>query len=247
MKERFLTREELMVEGGIDAAQTPPINHNERRKQLIIIDLIFDISLSMSLFFSDLIHGFNQLILPGLKKVHEKDAAAIRLGCILFSDEVVKPWYGFLPLDQIEKRSLRITDFEAPGLKGQTALYRAIIEALRGTSAVSDKLRNNNSLPIRKLMIITDGANNEAPFDVSEVRKAVIDFNLGEEDTLAMAYFDTNQGLSLDKFNAMAKAIGVTHKGYFDLTKDGNKQNIEDRRKAFRRALNLFSKESVLK
>lgn len=219
-----------------------PLNRKEENMQLIVVDALFDFSGSMKDYYAELVACFNEILLPGLLGASRKQVAAARLGTLFFSDKIVRPWEGFRSLDEIATRPLSRSDYSVAGLGGMTALYRTLIESLQRTDNFSKAVRKGNARPTRKIMALTDGANNLSPQNPSEVSEAIKRFKPGKADVISLAYFKTSDGLSEREFKDMARATGVTHTYFADLTAGGN---IETRRKNFRHHFGIFSSQSL--
>jgi len=224
-----------------------PLNEKEKRREMVIFDLIMDISGSMSKYYEDLVWCFNSILLPGLQGA-SKTRFSVRLGCQLFSDDIVSPWKGFLSLDEILTNPLKIADLKRTGLGGQTALFRAAVNGIQLTKAVSPILRPKAVPPLCKVFILTDGANNLPPHSPSEVANAIKSFGKPTLFQVAIAYFKTNDGLSEDAFKKMANEAGIgKNRCYFaDLTNQKMANNLDLQKKEFRRYFEIFSSDFFL-
>lgn len=222
---------------------TPP-NKKEENMQFIVFDAIFDFSGSMKAFYSTLIMCFNEILLDALLGASRKNCTALRLGCMFFSNTIVKPWDGFLSLDEAKERPLTTNDYNRHGLGGCTALYRAMIESIRRTDKFAKAIKRGNSKPIRKIMILTDGANNLDPLDPFGVLHVIKESRLSEGDIITLAYFKTSDGLSEREFKEMAKQTGVTNTYFADLT-IGKGKDIEAQKKDFRHHFGILSSQTA--
>lgn len=218
-----------------------PLSEKEKNRPLTVVDTVFDFSGSMEAYYAVLIECFTDIFLPGLLGASRKQVAAVRLGTMFFSDEIVKPWNGFLSLDEVSARPLTKADYTKAGLMGGTALYRALIESMNRTNQFCSAIRKGTAPPTRKIMALTDGANNLAPRNPSDVFNAIKIFRPTKNDMVSLAYFKTKEGLSEREFKEMAKATGVTQTYFADLT---NSRNIEESRRNFRHHFGIFSSQT---
>lgn len=227
--------------------RTTPLNSKEKSaRELIFMDIIFDVSGSMCDYYTELVSCFKEILLPGLKEASRVNVAAMRLGCVLFSSSIALPWDGFKSLDEVQANPLSMHHLQQDGLRNQTALYKAIIKGVRGTTMNARIAMEKNciSMPLRKIMILTDGANNLAPFDTESVLQEIqgAEFSLDEkQDQVSLAYFKTRQGLSENEFQQIARRIGINDFYTADLTGTGSKNDLETRKSLFREHFEIFS------
>ncbi|PJC40590.1 MAG: hypothetical protein CO042_02995, partial [Parcubacteria group bacterium CG_4_9_14_0_2_um_filter_41_8] len=103
---------------------TPP--QPSESSQPIIFDVILDISGSMAEYYDELVDCFNTIMIPSLQKAAERYKGPMRLGCLLFSNELVPAWRGFKTLKELGSAPLKREMLNQPGLGGTTALYAAM-------------------------------------------------------------------------------------------------------------------------
>jgi hypothetical protein len=180
-------------------------------------------------------------MLPSLSQVKEKYAKTLRIGSFVFSDEIVPVWNGFKSINSALRYPLSMSTIKKTGNK-RTALYRTMIKCL-GQSANAANQANKSgdpSVPAKiKICILTDGANNLDPHDENTVKQITSQIQDKNQVQLVLAYFKTDDGLSIDQFNAMAKATGFDHKTYyFDITEG---KNVDERARNFRRFFGILS------
>lgn len=229
-----------------------PKEHGKEIGVPIFFDVILDISGSMSDFYDELVYCFNNIMIPALKKAGERYKGSLRIGCLLFSDELVPAWRGYRSLDELGQNPLKKKMLEQNGLKGYTALYGAMRAGILWTAAAMEYMREkgDGEVPKGKIIILTDGANNKPPMEEAIVMKTLA--SIGKEnrkafkdrgkDNLLIGYFNTSEGLSKNDFMKMAEKTGFEGLGFYDIAKGGT---LEEKRAAFRHYFGIFSSQAT--
>lgn len=215
----------------------------EELNQKIIMGIGMDVSPSMDDQYTTLTTCFNEIMIPSFEKVATKYGKTLRVGSTAFSEKIVPVWNGFKTIRGAKKYSFSNSIIqEALGHNGGTALYRAMIELLKQSANAATQANNsgNPTAPAKiMLCILTDGANNQNPLDSDAVKQITDSIRDKNQIRLSLAYFKTNLGMSVEEFNAMAKATGFDHKTYyFDVTAG---KTVEERRKNFRHFFGILS------
>jgi hypothetical protein len=225
---------------------TAPIGGYEVGKP-IIFDIILDITGSMEDYYDELVDCFNKIMIPALKGASERYKGPLRIGCMLFSEQMVPAWEGFKTLDELGAAPLKRKMLDQPGLQSWTALYGAMRAGVLWTAAAMEHMREVSEgevVPQGKIIVLTDGANNKPPMSESAVSSAFESLGRIERRNLQalIGFFKTDQGLTKKQFDDMAKKTGFTGLGFYEITKGGK---IEDRRKSFRHQFGIFSSAST--
>jgi hypothetical protein len=219
-----------------------PIDNKEPLGEPILVNYLLDVSGSMALIKQELIDSFNTDCLGTLYNANEKDKKVIRVEASVFAAEFLPLWYGYKALSELSESPTNITQTSGRnlGLGNRTALYASILKGYgRLVSAAKSFAQGSakNRMIQGKLIVLTDGANNLAPYEADEVKK-VINWREPEvkvEKTLV--YFATSDGLDRATFKAMAIGCGFDHAFFFD--EHGRDHTSQQR--ALRHLMNIFS------
>ncbi|EKE15774.1 MAG: hypothetical protein ACD_11C00106G0014 [uncultured bacterium] len=221
------------------------IDHRKETGKPIIFNVILDISGSMDDYYKELINGFNSVMIPSLKQASERARGPMRLGCLLFSEKLVPAWRGFKTLEELGTEPLSLNMFDQPGLKGRTALYGAMRSGIIWTASAMEHLRQNSrgSIPQGKIIILTDGANNENPLDEASVSTAFNGIEKIDAKNLqpVIGFFNTSDGLTKEQFEIMVKKTGFTGLGFYDIARG---KNMKEKQASFRHQFGIFSSQA---
>jgi len=228
------------------------MNHKKETGAPIFFDIILDASGSMEKYFDILVQCVNSILIPALVNVSERQKNALRLGCLLFSKELIPAWIGFKTLEELGSRPLRREMFNKPGLGGSTTLYGAMKSAIIWTAASIEHMRETGrgEVPKGKIIVLTDGANNNPPENGTSVNdsfngldeKAKRAFSNKGKNQKVIGYFNTDNGLNKEQFETMAKVTGFEAKGFYDIAKG---KTLEEKQKAFRHHFEMFSRAAT--
>lgn len=215
----------------------------EELNQRVIMGIGMDVSPSMDEQYATLTNCFNEIMIPSFETAAKKYRRTLRIGSVAFSSKVVPVWDGFKTIRGAQKClfSNGIIN-QALQPNGGTALYRAMIELLKQSANAATQVNRSGdpTVPAKiTLCILTDGVNNQNPLDSDAVKQITDNIQDKQQIQLSLAYFKTKLGMSVEEFNAMAKATGFDHKTYyFDVTAG---KTIEERQKNFRRFFGILS------
>lgn len=219
---------------------------NSETGQPMIFDVILDVSQSMNSLFNELVDCFNDIMIPALKGVCAEQKNALRLGCMLFSDKLIPAWPGYKSLKELGAKPLKRSAIDQPGLNGCTALYGAMRAGILWTAAAMDFMREEGrgGVPKGKVIVLTDGANNLEPQDITIVKKTMDEISKINARNLqrVIGYFNTGSGLTEDQFNALVNATCFEGLGFYDIAK-GN--NPKEQQASFRHHFGVFSRKSA--
>jgi len=214
-----------------------------------IVYFIIDASPSMEPVAQALRDCFTNDFVPAVRDARESDISVLRIGgCVFSSGKPTPIWKGiengrpvyFHTLDSLPG----LTSVEYDPERGYgTSLHLAIIEgtatALRYAVDVQDETGTDPEVDI---IILSDGANNDAPRDPSEARKVI----QGCDPTRVrhmFFYFDTSWGLPDAKTYA-TRDLGISSEQVEEfLRRQG--ETDEDMAKRFRRMMAVMSRVSA--
>ncbi|HEU4914881.1 MAG TPA: hypothetical protein VFT16_05805 [Candidatus Saccharimonadales bacterium] len=165
---------------------------------LRVVFFILDASPSMEDVADGLRNGFNNDFVPAVRAAREDDISALRVGGTAFSSGAPKPiWVAsdgthFHPFNQLPE--LTAKDYD-PNRGWGTALHRAILDGTAQALKYVAELQLQTGMDVDvDIVILTDGANNEAPRDASQIYQMIT----GRDKTrvrYVFFYFQTDYGL----------------------------------------------------
>jgi len=216
---------------------------------LHVIHFALDASPSMAGEFPHLVDAVNEVSIPALKGVKTADKKAMRLSCSLFSGRIVPSWLGYRSPWQLGKEQLNESTFKSAGYD-YTHLYEAIIEgrrsidgAMRCYKSQNRMAREKEGLVVGRLLVFTDGANYSPTAGVqltpNDVRRELTRNN-GYTLRTVLVYFETGGGIKESEI----KNLALNQMGFKEVWYFGDKDTLENRRRAFRHSLNLWSSKS---
>jgi hypothetical protein len=219
-----------------------PISYRSEIGQPIIFDFILDISEPMRDFCTELIDGFNDIMITALKNASNRHKGGIRIGCLLFSDKIIPAWQGFKTLEELGPRPLKRAMFDQDGLHGKTALHSAMKSGILWTAAAMRHIHEKGRGEVSKgrIIVLTDGVNNMPPMDESAVANTFDSIGKIERRNLQakIMLFNTAVGLTSDQFDKMCELTGFTSAGFIEIPKNAGPA---ERRASFRQQIrNLF-------
>ncbi len=228
-----------------------PMDYKKEIGQPIIFDIILDISGSMKDFYDELVFCIMNILIPALEKAGERYRGPVRIGCLLFSGKLVPAWYGYKTLEEIRKNPLTRKMLDQDGLQGRTALYGAMKAGVLWTAATMDYMRETGrgEMPKGKLIVLTDGANNEDPLEESAVMRTVDGvgkananafFDKGMNNKV-IGFFNTNDGLSETEFKEVCKNTGFEGLGFYEIAKG---KSLAEKQASFRHYFKIFSSQA---
>jgi len=206
----------------------------------IVFDFIFDASGSMAERYGELADCFNTITIPSLREAAVQYTNPLRVGCLLFSNELVPAWRGFKTLEELGDRPMNAGMFRQPGLGGNTALFRAMESGVEWTAAAMKLLDPDNAMG--KIAVLTDGANNQEPMSPQGVANIMGTIQYPKSFKTSIAYFKTGQGLSYEQFREMAAATKFEGVEFYEIAPKGND---EEQRRQFRHHFGIFSKKQT--
>lgn len=209
----------------------------------IIFDVILDCSGSMDDLHDELVDCFNTIMIPALAGVCQRNKSSLRLGCMLFSGQLIPAWYGYKSLKELGPKPLKREMLNQPGLGGGTALYGAMRAGLLWTADAMKEMKDegDGEIPTGKIIILTDGANTLDPSDPSIVTKTIGQLGRARIQKV-IGFFNTSQGLKKHEFDTMVKNTGFEGIGFYDISGEGN---LAKKRASFRHHFELFSREAT--
>ena len=223
-----------------------PMKYGKEIGQPIIFDVILDISGSMELFYDELVDCFNDILIPSLKEAGERYKGSTRVGCLLFSEKLIPAWYGYKDLADLGKKPLKKAMLEQDGLRGYTALYGAMRTGILWTAATMEYMHKNGrgEMPKGKIIVLSDGANNREPRETASVIKSInsIDKLYAKNLQRVIGFFNTDDGLTRDQFNVMAKETGFEGLGFYEIAKG---VSDKEKRASFRHHFKIFSSQAA--
>lgn len=211
-----------------------PINEIET-DDVTLIFFILDQSSSMKDVEQDLINGFNDILIPGLKGGSHDIVSTIEIGGLVFNHNIQPMWGGgFQKLEDLP--SLTKADYST---SGGTALHQAVLDALTAGSVRTTQIMNELGIPPKVMFVVlSDGANNCLPQDPADVKK-VADSLSNEIFVKAFAGFETWESVD---FKQIAQAIGFGKP--FEMKKKVGEPEDEMRRR-FRHLLGIMSSSLI--
>lgn len=214
---------------------SPFTSEEEETDQFKIVLFVIDGSGSMEDVEDMLINEFNETVIPSLKEGKKNVVSGLRIGGLVFNNTVTPLWGGgFNPLDDIP--DLSRNDYSA---RGSTALNRAILDGLTGVTAYALDIRKKTGTnPEVIVIVMSDGANNQAPFDADVVYQVTSKLSR-ELFTLAFAGFETFERVD---FRQIAQDLGFPE--IFEM-KMVPGETDEDRRRRFRHLIGIMSSTLV--
>jgi len=222
------------------------MNYKEEAGQPIIFDVILDISGSMKDFYNELVDCFNDIMIPSLKEASHRYKGSLRIGCLLFSTNLVPAWQGFKTLKELGSTPLKRSMLNQSGLQGRTALYGSMRAGVLWTAAAMEHMHENGrgEFPKGKIIVLTDGANNEPPEDEMAVKSALDNLSKVNRQNLqsVIGFFDTDGGLTESAFKTMVSKTGFAGLGFYGIA-DG--KSIEEKRSSFRHHFKIFSSQAA--
>lgn len=200
-----------------------------------LIFFILDQSSSMEPVEQDLISGFNDILIPGLKGGSQDIVSTIEIGGLVFNYNIQAMWGGgFQKLEDLPP--LTKSDYST---SGSTALHQAVLDAFTAVSVRTTQIMNELGIPPKVMFVIlSDGANNNPPDDPADVKK-VADSLSNEIFVKAFAGFETWEPVD---FKQIAKDIGFGKP--FEMKKQPGESDDEMKRR-FRHLLGIMSSSLV--
>jgi hypothetical protein len=183
----------------------------------IFIKFVLDGSGSMDSIKSDMVDSFNLDCIGALHAVNSQERPMLRVSGAVFSDDYNDLWYGYRTLSELIAAPVRRDQLSGPGLGGETALYSATLKAYG--QLVQASTRSAGTLKKwaqAKLIIMTDGANNKAPYDEETVHKAITYTEAGVTTQKLLFYFKTRDGLDKLTFGRKAGKCGFDEVFFMD-------------------------------
>ncbi len=202
-----------------------------------LIFFIIDESPSMSPVEQELINGFNEILIPGLKGGSSQVVSTIEVGGIAFTENIQPLWGGgFKKLDELP--SLTKADYNT--MRGNlTALYQAVLDAFTAVSVRTTEIMQGIGIPPKvMLVVLSDGANNCPPYNPVDV-KTVADSLSNEIFVKAFAGFETYEPVD---FKEIADLIGFGKP--FEMKKKPG-ESKEEMQRRFRHLLGIMSSSLV--
>jgi len=169
----------------------------------IILFYIVDQSPSMTPVESEVINGFNDILIPAFKGASKDVVDSYEIGGIAFNENVTPLWGGgFFNIHDLP--ILTKADYDTNSGYG-TALYKAVLDGLTAVSVRSAEIINETgSVPKVIVVIISDGANNQPPVNPDNVKKVADDLS-NEIFVKGFAGFETGETVD---FHDIADQIG---------------------------------------
>jgi len=200
----------------------------------------------MGKLLEELVICFNEIMLMALKGASKRYKNPLRIGCLLFSDKLIPAWNGFRSLSDLGTNPLNIHMLKQPGLGGKTTLYGAMRSSILWTAAAREIMRENglkkgrNENPKGKIIILTDGANNNPPHDPAAVKKILTEIESEHAENIQpmIGFFKTTEGLTERQFEEMVRATGFEGMGFYEIASG---LTIHEQRREFRHKFEIFS------
>lgn len=215
--------------------------------QRLLILFIFDVSGSMSNYYKDLVWSFSNVILPALKGAKKETKGIMRIGCLLFAEKIVRPWKGFITLEEATKRPLLMKDITESGFNPDlnhrvTALYDAMIEGASLMCETSCRLNKGAATRTKALMLtLTDGKNNKGSTDPAAVKTIISAHN---DFASNLAYFNTaKDGLSPKEIGVLSRQLGCQKDPFYGDRLIGGTD--KERQRMFRAHMETWSKQNL--
>lgn len=204
---------------------------------VILIFFVIDESPSMNPVESELIKGFNEILVPGLKGGASDVVSTIEVGGIAFTETIRPLWSGgFTKLSDLPRLTKKDYNTNRGNL---TALHQAVLDAFTAVSVRAAEIAEGLGIPPKVLVVIlSDGANNCPPHDPIGV-KTLVDSCSNEIFVKAFAGFETWEPVD---FKEIAESIGFGKP--FEMKKKSGESDKEMGRR-FRHLLGIMSSSLV--
>lgn len=137
-----------------------------------LVTLVLDMSSSVRSYQKDLNESIST-ILDSCRMSSFAENLMVRL--VTFNENVYEE-HGFLPLSELQNENYK--NVVQP--RGMTALYDASINSIKATVDYGRTLYDNDFDSNAILFIVTDGADNESSNSISDVAKAIKEFEMNE-------------------------------------------------------------------
>lgn len=226
----------------LDATTTPmclgsPFDEDEQEADdFRLIELIFDSSSSMENVEQDVRDGINEIIMPSLLEGATNQVGAIRYHGLTFGSAVSELWGSGWEKLASSVPSLTAQNYRA---NGATALHKAVLDGATALTSQALQVEDiTGSYPECVLMVLSDGANNQAPHNASDVKK-VLDKLSPELFTLVFIGFETWERVD---FNQIARDLGF--RDVLNLKRQPGESEADLRRK-LRHLMKVFSSKLV--
>jgi hypothetical protein len=226
----------------LDATTTPmclgsPFDEDEQEcDDFRLIEFVFDKSGSMDVVEDEVRNGVNNIIMPGLLGGAADQVGAIRYHGLAFDNRVDELWAGGWQKLTDKTPNLSSADYSAGGA---TALNKAVLDGVTALTSQALQIEEmTGTYPECVLVVLSDGANNQAPRDSAEVKK-VLDALSGELFTLVFIGFETWERVD---FQTIASELGF--RDIKDLKKQPGETD-DDLKRKMRNAMKVFSEKLV--
>ena len=193
---------------------------------------------------------FNDELVPAIHEAREDDISALRIGGISFSSDITSIWESVVDGEPCFYHALdalpKLTRVEYDPSRGYgTALHAALIDGTARAMKYASQLQDDTGVaPDVDIIVLTDGVNNDAPMDGSEVKRMIE----GCDKTrvrFSYFFFETAWGLGGDP-KTEAQKLGFDPENVQVFAKDPNETPVE-RRRRFRRLMRVMSRVSASK
>lgn len=202
-----------------------------------IIFFILDQSPSMKPVEKELIDGFNEIVIPGLKGASSSLVSTIEIGGLVFNERISAMWGGgFKKLEDLPKLTRSNYDTSSGYA---TALNQAILDGITVVSARAAEVMNELGVPPKvMLVVLSDGANNCPPQNADDVRRVAGQLS-DEIFVKAFAGFETMERVN---FKEVAEETGFNKP--FEMKKKPGESD-EDMQRRFRHFLGVMSSSLI--
>lgn len=228
-----------------------------------VVMFVLDASPSMMPVAILLRDGFNTEFVPAVKLARESDISALRIGGVAFSSGDPEPiWVTEDPDNEDQKLyfhsleslpQISVAEYD-PSRGWGTALHRAIVDASTRAFRYAAEVQAETNIDVDvDVVILSDGANNEAPKVPTEVRQ-MITGRKKARTRFVFFYFETEEGLStkpdpdLDDMSQLQwyaiKDLGIDSEQVQAFARYPNETN-DERAKRFRRLMAVMSRVSA--
>lgn len=219
---------------------------------LRIVMHVIDASPSMESVQDALRDGFGKFYIEAIKEARQDDISALRLGGIVFSTSIRQIWkkskVAFHTVEDLPPLTKREYD---PMDGNGTALHQAIIEGYNlALQYAAEIVQTTGIQPEIDIPVLTDGMNNQRPFDKDVVKKLITG---SKKDLVRFVfyYFETEEGaLESDDpdINPLKIAAGLGFDPENTMVFDKKLgESDEDQKKRFRRMMRVMSRVSASK
>jgi hypothetical protein len=226
----------------LDATTTPmclgsPFDEDEQEcDDFRLIEFVFDKSGSMDEVEDEVRNGVNNIIMPGLLGGAADQVGAIRYHGLAFDNRVDELWSGGWKKLTENVPSLTTADYSAGGA---TALNKGVLDGVTALTSQALQIEElTGTYPECVLVVLSDGANNQAPRDSAEVKK-VLDKLSGELFTLVFIGFETWERVDFKQI-----AADLSFRDVKDF-KNAPGETDEDLKRRMRNAMKVFSQKLV--